>query len=147
MPGRRLRVDPRPEHQQQISAEAHPRAQRARPDPAQRLQLPQRAPRELRPLAAQTRQSPGPLAVLRRVTLPALRGAIAAGAAITLIAILKELPLARLLAPLGDRSLAVTAWAFADEARFADAAPYALTLVLISMCSVAIVLRAGGDTE
>lgn len=88
-----------------------------------------------------------PLTVLARVTLPALRGAIAAGAAITLIAILKELPLARLLAPLGDRSLAVTAWAFADEARFADAAPYALTLVLISMCSVAIVLRAGGDTE
>lgn len=86
----------------------------------------------------------GPLAVWWRVTLPALRGAIAAGAALTLLALLKELPLARLLAPLGDRSLAVSAWAFADEALFADAAPYALALVLISTASVALVLRAGG---
>lgn len=87
----------------------------------------------------------GPLGVLRRVTLPALRGAIVAGAALTLLAILKELPLAKLLAPLGSRSLAVSAWAFADEALFADAAPYALTLLAISSCSAALVLRAGRE--
>lgn len=89
----------------------------------------------------------GPAAVLWRVTLPALRGAIAAGAALTLLAILKELPLSKLLAPLGTRSLAVNAWAFADEALFADAAPYALALLLISAGSVGLVLRAGGDAE
>lgn len=85
--------------------------------------------------------------VLWRVTLPALRGALAAGAALTLVAILKELPLAKLLAPLGSRPLAVGAWAFADEALFADAAPYALALLVISLGSVAVLLRAGGHAR
>ena len=70
---------------------------------------------------------------------------MAAGLALALLAMLKELPLAKLLAPLGSRSLAVNAWAFADEALFADAAPYALTLLAISALSVVIVLRAGRD--
>lgn len=87
----------------------------------------------------------GPLGVLWRVTLPALRGALAAGAALTLLAILKELPLAKLLAPLDTRTLAVGAWAFADEALFADAAPYALALLGISTFSVVAVLRMGRE--
>jgi|JI10StandDraft_1071094.scaffolds.fasta_scaffold69319_4 iron(III) transport system permease protein len=83
----------------------------------------------------------GPLATLARVTLPALKGALGAGFILAFLAAMKELPLTRLLAPLDFRALSVVAWGHANEAMFADAAPYALAIVGLSAVTVALVLR------
>ena len=84
----------------------------------------------------------GPAETLRRVVLPSLRGGMAAGAVLVLLAAMKELPMTKLLAPLGFKPLSVQAWGFADEALYADAAPYALAMLLVSGVTAALVLRA-----
>lgn len=81
---------------------------------------------------------------LRRVTLPALRGGLAAGAVLVFLAVMKELPMTRLLSPLDFRTLAVGAWSFADEAMYADAAPYALCMLGIGTVAAAVTLRGEG---
>jgi iron(III) transport system permease protein len=76
------------------------------------------------------------------VTLPHLRGGIAAGAAFVFLSAMKELPLTFVLAPLGFRPLAMGVWGAASEAMFAVAAPYALAIVGVSALLVALLLRA-----
>lgn len=84
-----------------------------------------------------------PLRSFTRVTLPALRGSLTAGFILAFLAAMKELPLTKILAPVGTRPLSVSAWSYADEAMFADAAPFALTLVALSALTVGFVLKAG----
>ncbi len=83
----------------------------------------------------------GPARTLWRVVLPSLRSGVAAGAVLVLLAAMKELPMTKLLSPLGFRPLSVQAWGFADEALYADAAPYALAMLLISGVTASLVLR------
>ncbi len=83
----------------------------------------------------------GPAQTLWRVTLPALRGAMVAGLILVFLAAMRELPLSKLLSPLDFRTLAVNAWSFADEALYADAAPYALSMLLVSGAAVALMLQ------
>jgi iron(III) transport system permease protein len=63
-----------------------------------------------------------PLAVLRRVTLPVVWPGIAAGAALVAIATMKEL----------SATLATRMWSSTEEARYGEAAPAALALVVLA---------------
>lgn len=75
------------------------------------------------------------------VTLPQLRGGVAAGFAFVFLSAMKELPLTFVLAPLGFRPLAMGVWGAAAEALFAVAAPYALAIVAVSAGLVGLLLR------
>ncbi|GAB3113057.1 iron ABC transporter permease [Streptomyces calidiresistens] len=74
----------------------------------------------------------GPLSVLRRVTLPLAAPGVAAGAALTFVVIMKELPLTLLLRPSGMDTLATRLWTHTENQAHAAAAPYALALILIA---------------
>ena len=78
------------------------------------------------------------------VTLPQLRGGLAAGGAFVFLSALKELPITLLLSPLGFTSLATGLWGAAGEGLYAAAAPYALALVGVAALLVALVLRRDG---
>jgi iron(III) transport system permease protein len=67
------------------------------------------------------------------VTLPTLKGGIAVAWALSILAIMKELPLSKLLLPPGVRTLALEAWSFADEGLYNQAAPFAMSLMFISI--------------
>lgn len=74
----------------------------------------------------------GPLAVLRRVTLPLAAPGIGAGAALVFLTCMKELPATLLLRPIGSDTLATRLWTETFVSDFAGAAPYAAVLVLLS---------------
>ena len=57
----------------------------------------------------------------------------AAGMALVSLGITNELTATLLLAPTGTQTLATAFWAFSSEIDYAAAAPYALTMVLLSM--------------
>ncbi|TMS00633.1 ABC transporter permease [Nonomuraea basaltis] len=73
-----------------------------------------------------------PLRVLRRVTVPLAAPGIAAGAALTFVVCMKELPATLLLRPTGVDTLATRLWAETTTASYAAAAPYAAMLILIA---------------
>ncbi|HWG84162.1 MAG TPA: iron ABC transporter permease [Deinococcales bacterium] len=67
-----------------------------------------------------------------QVTFPITRAGVLASLAFVFLSALKELPLTFLLSPIGFNTLATTVWAYAAEGQFAEAAPYALAIVLAS---------------
>ena len=77
---------------------------------------------------------------LLEVTLPLVRSGLITGAAIVFLTSMKELPATLLLSPIEFNTLATRIWSWTTEAFFAQAAPYALLLVLVSSLSVAILL-------
>ncbi|PWS47519.1 iron ABC transporter permease, partial [Streptomyces sp. ZEA17I] len=72
----------------------------------------------------------GPVRVLREVTVPLAAPGIAAGAALTFVVCMKELPATLLLRPTGMDTLATRLWTETGTASYAAAAPYAAVLVL-----------------
>jgi len=78
-------------------------------------------------------------AVARRVTVPAARPALVAGALAVFIAVVKELPVTLLLSPLDTQTLATRVFSQTSEAYFAAAAIPALLLVGAS--TLALVAR------
>jgi iron(III) transport system permease protein len=72
------------------------------------------------------------LATLRRVTLPLITPGIGAGAALVFSFTVTELTTTLLLRPTGTETLATAFWANATDLAYADAAPYALLMVLIA---------------
>lgn len=66
-----------------------------------------------------------------RVVLPMAAPGIVAGAALAALTVLKELPATLLLRPTGIDTLAVRLWNATEELAFAQAAPYALLLVIL----------------
>lgn len=74
----------------------------------------------------------GPLAVLRRVTLPLAMPGVGAGAALVFLTCMKELPATLLLIPLGRETLATELWTATSVSAYSAAAPYAALLVLLS---------------
>ncbi|MEU8804691.1 iron ABC transporter permease [Spirillospora sp. NPDC048819] len=74
----------------------------------------------------------GPLRVLRSVTVPLAAPGIAAGAALTFVVCMKELPATLLLRPTGMDTLATRLWTETGVASYADAAPYAAALILLA---------------
>ncbi|MEU1282422.1 iron ABC transporter permease [Streptomyces sp. NPDC005805] len=74
----------------------------------------------------------GPLGALRRVTVPLAAPGIAAGAALTFVVCMKELPATLLLRPTGMDTLATRLWTETATASYAAAAPYAAVLIAIA---------------
>lgn len=74
----------------------------------------------------------GPLRTLRDVTLPLAAPGIAAGAALTFVVCMKELPATLLLRPTGMDTLATRLWTETGSEAYAAAAPYAATLILLA---------------
>ncbi|MEX1334539.1 MAG: iron ABC transporter permease [Candidatus Limnocylindrales bacterium] len=85
----------------------------------------------------------GSVGVMRTVTLPLLRPGIVAGFMLVLLSGLKELPLTLLLAPPGTSTLATELWDAAREAFYAQAAVPAGLLLMVSLLSVALLVRRG----
>jgi iron(III) transport system permease protein len=87
----------------------------------------------------------GPIATFRLVTLPVLRPGLAAAAVLVFLSCVKELPLTFILAPLNFENLALNVYSYTTEAMFAEAAPYALAIVLLSALLTSIVFRRSGE--
>ncbi|MER7045333.1 ABC transporter permease [Streptomyces jumonjinensis] len=73
-----------------------------------------------------------PLRVLREITVPLAAPGIGAGAALTFVVIMKELPATLLLRPTGTDTLATRLWTETGAGAFAGAAPYAAVIVLLA---------------
>ncbi|MEO3976004.1 iron ABC transporter permease [Streptomyces sp. CAU 1734] len=73
-----------------------------------------------------------PLRVLREITVPLAAPGIGAGAALTFVVIMKELPATLLLRPTGTDTLATRLWTETGAGAFAGAAPYAAAIVLLA---------------
>ena len=84
----------------------------------------------------------GPLRVFTRITLPLLRPSLVAGGALIFLTVVKELPLALVLAPIGFETLATEVWDAATSGFYARAAAPAALLLVLSMATVAVLLRA-----
>ena len=84
----------------------------------------------------------GPLRAFTRITLPGLRPALVGGAALVFLTVVKELPLALLLAPIGFDTLATEIWDAASSGFYARAAVPAALLFGLSVGTVALLLRA-----
>lgn len=67
-----------------------------------------------------------------KVTLPLLRGGMVAATSLVFLSAMKELSITFLLSPIGFDTLALRVWSYAGEAMFAEAAPFALTILLFS---------------
>jgi len=67
-----------------------------------------------------------------KVTLPMLRGGIIASVSLVFLSAMKELSITFLLSPIGFDTLALKVWSYTGEAMFAEAAPFALTILLFS---------------
>ena len=89
----------------------------------------------------------GPVRAFTRLTLPYLRPAFVAGAALVFLTVVKELPLALLLTPIGFDTLATEIWDAASSGFYARAAGPAALLLLISLGTVALLLRAEEETR
>lgn len=87
----------------------------------------------------------GPVRAFTRLTLPYLRPAFVAGGALVFLTVVKELPLALLLAPIGFDTLATEIWDAASSGFYARAAGPAALLLVLSVGTVAVLLRAEED--
>ncbi len=74
----------------------------------------------------------GRLATTATVTLPLVRRGLMAGGALVFLTAMKELPATLILRPPGTDTLAVRVWTGASEGLYAQAAPAALILVVVS---------------
>jgi iron(III) transport system permease protein len=81
-----------------------------------------------------------PLQAFLRATFPLLRRGLLASMALVFLSAVKELPLTFLLAPVGYSTLSTRIWGYTSEAMFAEAAPYALLIVLFSAGLVGLML-------
>ncbi len=81
--------------------------------------------------------------MLRRVHLPLLRPALAAGALLVFVDAMKELPATLMLRPVNFETLAT--WLYADAARgaYEDGAVAAFLIVLVGLVPVALLARSG----
>ncbi|SHG03633.1 iron(III) transport system permease protein [Fodinibius roseus] len=67
-----------------------------------------------------------------KVTLPLLRGGMIAATSLVFLSAMKELSITFLLSPIGFDTLALRVWSYTGEAMFAEAAPFALAILLFS---------------
>lgn len=85
-----------------------------------------------------------PAQAFGRVILPRLRRPMIAAGLLVFIMVVKDLPLAYMLAPTGTRTLATTIFAYTSEGMMAEAAPFALALLLFSAGFVGLILKYEG---
>ncbi len=58
--------------------------------------------------------------------------------ALVFLSCMKELPITILLSPIGFETLALNVWSYSNEAMFAEAAPFAIAILLFSSLFVGI---------
>ena len=83
-----------------------------------------------------------PLAVLRQVHLPLMKGTVLTALLLVFVDVLKELPATLILRPFNFNTLAVRAYEMAADERLADAAAPALMIVLVGVIPVILLSRA-----
>jgi iron(III) transport system permease protein len=88
-----------------------------------------------------------PLAAFFYATFPLLWRGVVASMAFVFLSSAKELPLTFLLAPPGYTTLSTRIWSYTSEALYAQAAPYALLVVLLSAGFVGLLLAGSGNPE
>ena len=76
-----------------------------------------------------------------RALLPILMRGMLTATALVFLATMKELPLTFLLSPAGYETLALNVWSYTSEAMFAEAAPYALAILVLSGIFVGVLIR------
>ena len=83
----------------------------------------------------------GSLRLFRKIIFPLLKRGWGVAMALVFLSVMKDLPIALLLSPPGFQTLATRTWGFAEEAMFSSAAPYALSIVIVSSCFIGFLLR------
>jgi iron(III) transport system permease protein len=83
----------------------------------------------------------GPGRTFGRITLPLVSPGVVAGAVLVLLAAMKELPATLMLRPTGMDTLATELWTRTAIAQYAEAAPYALSLVLLAAVPALVLAR------
>ncbi|HAJ99682.1 MAG TPA: iron ABC transporter permease, partial [Bacteroidales bacterium] len=73
---------------------------------------------------------------LKQVLLPLLKRPVGVGLLLVFIDVMKELPITLILRPFNFDTLAIRAFEFATDERIAEAAPYALVVVLMGLIPV-----------
>ena len=76
-----------------------------------------------------------------RTLFPILMRGMLTATALVFLATMKELPLTFLLSPAGYETLALNVWSYTTEAMFAEAAPYALAILVFSGIFVGVLTR------
>lgn len=79
-----------------------------------------------------------------RITVPVLTPGIGAGGALVFLACMKELPATLMLRPTGMHTLATELWQATANQRYAEAAPYAVLLVALSVVPMWVLIRRAG---
>lgn len=74
------------------------------------------------------------------VTLPLIKNGMLISAAFIFLSCMKELHLTLILSPLGYNTLALNVWSFIEEAFFAEAAPFAMLILIFSGLFVGVLL-------
>lgn len=82
-----------------------------------------------------------------RITAPLAAPGIAAGALLVLVTAMKELPATLMLRPTGMDTLATELWTRTSVGAFAEAAPYALTLILVAAVPAFLLARIVGRQD
>ncbi|WP_290689061.1 MULTISPECIES: ABC transporter permease [unclassified Haematobacter] len=85
-----------------------------------------------------------PLRAFASVVMPRLRRPMIAAGILVFVMVVKDLPIAWMLAPTGTRTLATTIFARTGEGMMAEAAPFALVLILFSAVFVGLILKYEG---
>ena len=82
-----------------------------------------------------------PMQAFFRTLFPLLSRGMLTATALVFLAMMKELPLTFLLSPAGYETLALNVWSYTTEAMFAEGAPYALAILLISAAFVSVLIH------
>jgi iron(III) transport system permease protein len=82
----------------------------------------------------------GRVTTLRRVVFPLVRPGVAAGAALVILTVMKELPATLLLAPTGFDTLATRIWSVTNAGSYGRAALHALALIALASVPLGILL-------
>lgn len=85
------------------------------------------------------------LGTAMRVTWPMVRGGLFAGGALVFLTAMKELPATLILRPAGVDTLAIRVWTGASEGFYAQAAPAALLLLVVSALALLPTWRSGAS--
>ncbi len=98
---------------------------------------------KIRPSLDESARSLGntPMAVLRRIHLPMLRGSLFSALLLVFVDVLKELPTTLILRPFNFNTLAVRTYELASDERLADAAMPALAIVVIGLLPVLLMTQ------
>lgn len=80
----------------------------------------------------------GQMRTILKVTIPIALPGIAGGAALVMLAAVKELPTTLLLRPTGTETLATSIWKYSTVSDYAAVGPYALSLMLLAAIPTAV---------